>query len=111
MSTDFAFWKDGSGDPLEIFDDLAEGETGRLVANSAVLRFREELLSRLPDVKDEMSPPDFELEDNPEDAEKYVLLTLGYRQLGYLDDILDLAKAHGLVGYSGVAGEPISFEE
>jgi hypothetical protein len=110
VSTDFAFWKEGSGDPSEIFDDLADGVTDRLSSSADVLRFRDELLARLPDVKDEMSPPDFELDENPEDAERYVLLTLGYRQLSYLDEILDLAKAHGLVGYSGVAGEPISFE-
>lgn len=111
MSTDFAFWKAAPGDPGEIFDALAEGIADALSLSDDVIRFREELLSRWPDVEDVLEPDDFDLEESPENAQRYVLLTLSYRQLDYLDEILDLAKAHSLVGFSGVAGEPITFEE
>ncbi|MGW6276076.1 hypothetical protein [Kribbella sp. NPDC055071] len=111
MSTDFAFWKAALGDPGEIFDDLAEGVADSLSDSSDVVRFREELLHRLPDVVDVLEPDKFDLEKSPEKVQRYVLLTLSYRQLDYLDEILDLAKAHRLVGFSGVAGEPMSFEE
>ncbi|GAA1127204.1 hypothetical protein GCM10009630_26320 [Kribbella jejuensis] len=65
----------------------------------------------MPDLKDEIEPPDYELEEYPKGAEKYVLLTLSYGRGVDFGDILDLAKAHGLVGYSGVTGVPISFDE
>ncbi|MGW6276079.1 hypothetical protein [Kribbella sp. NPDC055071] len=59
-----------------------------------------------------LSPAEYELEDNPGDAEKYVLLTPSYGRLrNDFGKVLDLAKAHGLVGYSGVGGEPIAFGE
>ncbi|MBC2907688.1 hypothetical protein [Streptomyces cupreus] len=107
MSSDFGFWKRSTGNPEEVFDNLAEGETSDLVMSPDVLRFREELLTRWPDVEDVLEPSRFDLEEEPDDAEKYVLLTLSVRQLDYLPEILDMAKRNGLVGFSGVAGEPI----
>ncbi|GAA1712030.1 hypothetical protein [Streptomyces yatensis] len=107
MSSDFAFWKRSAGDPEEVFDNLAEGDTGDLIVSPDVLRFREELLTRWPDVGDVLEPSRFDLEEEPDDAGKYVLLTLSVRQLDYLPEILDMAKRNGLVGFSGVAGEPI----
>ncbi|MFD5622064.1 hypothetical protein [Streptomyces yangpuensis] len=108
MSSDFAFWKRCIGDPEEVFDALAEGDTSALAASPDVLRFREELLARWPDVNDVLEPSQFDLEEEPDDASKYVLLTLSVRQLDYLPEILDMAKRNGLVGFSGVAGEPIA---
>ncbi|WP_073946018.1 hypothetical protein [Streptomyces kebangsaanensis] len=107
MSSDFAFWKRSAGDPEEVFDGLAEGDTRDLVVSPDVLRFREKLLTRWPDVEDVLEPSRFDLEEEPDDAGKYVLLTLSVRQLDYLPEILDMAKRGGLVGFSGVAGEPI----
>ncbi|MFF6981028.1 hypothetical protein ACFZAV_25775 [Streptomyces sp. NPDC008343] len=107
MSSDFAFWKRSAGGPEEVFDNLAEGDTRDLVVSPDVLRFREELLTRWPDVDDVLEPSRFDLEEEPDDAGKYVLLTLSVRQLEYLSEILDMAKKNGLVGFSGVAGEPI----
>ncbi|XRQ08948.1 hypothetical protein ACN3XK_72780 [Actinomadura welshii] len=107
MSSDFGFWKRGVGDPEEIFDKLAEGDTSDLVASPDILRFRGELLARWPDVESVLEPSRFDLEEKPEDAERYVLLTLSVRHLDYLDEILDMAKRNGLVGFSGVAGEPV----
>ncbi|MDD9375694.1 hypothetical protein M8Z33_03185 [Streptomyces sp. ZAF1911] len=107
MSSDFAFWKRSAGDPGELFDNLAEGDTSDLVVSPDVLLFREELLTRWPDVEDVLEPSRFDLEEEPDDAGKYVLLTLSVRQLDYLPEILDMAKRNGLVGFSGVAGEPI----
>ncbi|WP_435243553.1 hypothetical protein [Streptomyces cucumeris] len=107
MSSDFAFWKRSAGDSEEVFDNLAEGDTRGLVVSPDVLRFREELLTRWPDVDDVLEPSRFDLEEEPDDAGKYVLLTLSVRQLDYLSEILDMAKRNGLVGFSGVAGEPI----
>ncbi|WP_432039490.1 hypothetical protein [Streptomyces cucumeris] len=107
MSSDFAFWKRSAGDPEEVFDNLAEGDTRGLVVSPDVLRFREELLTRWPDVDDVLEPSRFDLEEEPDDAGKYVLLTLSVRQLDYLSEILDMAKRNGLVGFSGVADEPI----
>ncbi|GHH67796.1 hypothetical protein GCM10018781_23620 [Kitasatospora indigofera] len=107
MSSDFGFWKRCIGDPEEVFDNLADGDTSDLVVSPDVLRFREELLTRWPDVDGVMEPSQFDLEEEPDDAAKYVLLTLSVRQLDYLPDILDMAKKNGLVGFSGVAGEPI----
>lgn len=107
MSSDFGFWKSGTGDPEEIFDNVAEGDTSNLTSSSAVLQFREELLSRWPDLIDVLEPAADDLEESPDDASKYVLLTLAVRQLDYLDEVLSMATMHGLVGYSGVAGEPI----
>ncbi|MGW4734656.1 hypothetical protein ACWEQC_36790 [Streptomyces shenzhenensis] len=107
MSSDFGFWKRSVGNPEEVFDSLAEGDTCDLVMSPDVLRFREELLTRWPDVEDVLEPSRFDLEEEPDDAGKYVLLTLSVRQLDYLPEILDMAKRNGLVGFSGVAGEPI----
>jgi hypothetical protein len=107
VSSDFGFWKRGTGDPEDIFDALAEGETENLEVSEDVLRFREELLTRWPDIKNALEPSERYLVETPEDASKYVLLTLSVRQLDYLDEILTSASKHGLVGYSGVAGEPI----
>ena len=112
MSSDFAFWKAVPGDPEEIYDKVCEGITDGLLASGDVLRFRQELLRRFPDVKDELQPGDFDLAENPEDAEKYVVLTLSYGRLrDTFGEVLDLAKVHGLVGFSGVAGQPIFFED
>lgn len=107
VSSDFGFWKRGVGDPERIFDKLAEGDTSDLVASPDVLRFREELLARWPDIEDVLEPSRFDLEEEPDDAGKYVLLTLSVRHLDYLPEILDMANRSGLVGFSGVAGEPI----
>ncbi|MGW3398462.1 hypothetical protein [Streptomyces hydrogenans] len=107
MSSDFGFWKHSTGDPEEVFDNLAEGDTSDLAVSPDVLRFREELLTRWPDVEDVLEPSRFDLEEDPDDAGKYVLLTLSVRQLDYLPEILDMAKRNGLAGFSGVAGEPI----
>lgn len=107
MSSDLGFWKRSAGDPEEVFDNLAEGDTGDLVVSPDVLRFREELLTRWADLDDVLEPSRFDLEEEPDDAGKYVLLTLSVRQLDYLPEILDMAKRNGLVGFSGVAGEPI----
>ncbi|MEV1155102.1 hypothetical protein AB0J27_06835 [Micromonospora chokoriensis] len=107
MSSDFGFWKRGTGDPGEIFDRLAEGDTSDLAPDPALKRFRDGLLARWPDIEDVLEPSTFDLEDSPDDALKYVLLTLSVRQLDYLPEILSMAKDDGLVGFSGVAGEPI----
>lgn len=107
MSSDFAFWARGSGDPGDIFDDLAEGDAAALAGSADVLRFRAELLSRWPDLGDVLEPDEHDVAEAPEIAGKYVLLTLSVRQLDHLVDLLDLAKQNGLVGFSGVAGEPI----
>ena len=107
MSSDFGFWKHGRADPEEIFDKIAEGDTSDLTSSSDVVRFREGLLARWPDIEDSLEPSKFDLADEPDDALKYVLLTLSVRQLDHLSEILSLAKENGLVGYSGVAGEPI----
>ncbi|MGZ3143790.1 hypothetical protein ACVDFE_17695 [Lentzea chajnantorensis] len=107
MSSDFGFWKKVYGEPEEIFDNLAEGDVDDLIESLAVAQFREELLARWPDLIDVLEPSRFDLEENPEDVKKYVLLTLSVPQLDYLSEILDMAKRCGLVGFSGVAGEPI----
>jgi hypothetical protein len=72
-----------------------------------VLRFRQELLSRWPDLKDVLEPSEFDSDESPKGAQRYVLLTLAVRQLECVPEVIDLARSHGLVGYSGVAGEPI----
>ncbi|WFE54817.1 hypothetical protein [Micromonospora sp. WMMD1155] len=107
MSSDFGFWKRGLGDPEEIFDRLAEGDTSDLLSSSDVGRFRDGLLARWADLEDVLEPSEFDLADSPDDALKYVLLTLSVRQLDYLPEVLSMAKDNGLVGFSGVAGEPI----
>lgn len=107
MSSDFGFWKHAVGDPADIFDSLAEGETDALTESTDVLQFREDLLTRWPDLRDDLEPAEFDLEESPEDASKYVLLTLSVRQLDYLPEVLSMATKLGLTGYSGVAGEPI----
>jgi hypothetical protein len=107
VSSDFSFWKQGVGDPEEIFDRLAEGDASGLTPSDDVMRFREELLGLWPEMKDVLEPSDFDLEESPEDALKYVLLTLSVRQLDYLPQVIELAKKHGLCGFSGVAGEPM----
>ncbi|MGV9453092.1 hypothetical protein [Streptomyces sp. NPDC003635] len=107
MSSDFGFWKRSAGNPEEVFDNLAEGETSNLVASPEVLCFRHELMTRWPDLADVLEPSRFDLEEEPDDVEKYVLLTLSVSQLEYLPQILEVAKRNGLVGFSGVAGEPI----
>ncbi|GAB3937374.1 hypothetical protein [Micromonospora vulcania] len=105
MSSDFAFWKVGEGDPGEIYDGLAEGVTDGIGACSEVSWFRDELLSRWPDLVDVLEPTEYDLRDAPEDAAKYVLLTLPVSMLGHLDGIFELARQYELRGYSGVAGE------
>jgi hypothetical protein len=107
VSSDLGFWKHGAGEPEEIFDKLAEGDTSDLTSSSDVVRFREGLWARWPDIRDVLEPSEFDLQDSPDDALKYVLLTLSVRQLDHLPEILSMAKESGLVGFSGVAGEPI----
>lgn len=108
MSSDFGFWKQAVGEPEDIFDGLAEGETSNVSGSVDVLRFREELLRRWPDLESALEPSALDLEEAPDDALKYVLLTLSVRQLDYLSEVIELSKRHHLVGFSGVAGEPIS---
>jgi hypothetical protein len=103
MSSDFAFWKRGAGDPGEIFDDLAEGITDTLEPRSDVSWFRGELLARWPDLVDVLEPAELDLAGTPEDGAKYVLLTLPVSMLDHLDAIYALAGEHKLHGYSGVA--------
>lgn len=105
MSSDFAFWKAGEGDPGEIYDGLADGITDALVPHADVTRFRGELVSRWPELVDVLEPSEVDLRDAPGDAAKYVLLTLPVRMLGRLDGIFALARRCGLRGYSGVADE------
>lgn len=105
MSSDFAFWKAGEGDPGEIYDGLADGVTDALEPHSDVSRFRGELLSRWPDLVDVLEPTEDDLLDAAEDAAKYVLLTLPMSMLRHLDGIFELARQHELRGYSGVAAE------
>lgn len=54
---------------------------------------------------DVLEPTEYDLVDAPDDAAKYVLLTLPVGMLGQLDAIYALARQHGLRGYSGVADE------
>jgi hypothetical protein len=105
MSSDFAFWKAADGEPGKVFDDLAEGSTDALRGHSDVLRFRAALLSRWPDLADVLEPSEYDLAEAPDDAARYVLLTLPVCMLQHLDGILRTARDHGLRGYSGVAGE------
>lgn len=106
MSSDFAFWKAGEGDPADIFDSLADGVTDALQPHSDVSRFRAEVLTRWPDLVDVLEPSQYDLDDAPADEAKYVLLTLPVRMLDHLDDLFELARSYRLRGYSGVAGEP-----
>lgn len=103
VSSDFAFWKVGDCDPGVIFDGLADGDTEVLGPHRDVTGFRDELLKRWPDLADVLEPTEHDLREVPEDAAKYVLLTLPVRMLGRLDAIFDLARRYGLSGYSGVA--------
>jgi hypothetical protein len=105
VSSDFAFWKACDGDPDEIFDGLADGITDALEPHADVSSFRDELLSRWPDLVDVLEPAEEDLVDTPEDRARYVLLTLPVRMLDSLDDIYELARRYDLRGYSGVAGE------
>jgi hypothetical protein len=105
VSSDFAFWKVGDGEPGDIFDSLADGVTDALRPDSDVSWFRAELLSRWPDLVDVLEPTEHDLLDVPEDGAKYVLLTLPVSMLRYLDDIYELARRYRLRGYSGVADE------
>jgi hypothetical protein len=105
MSSDFAFWKQGAGDPEEIFDDLAEEITDALEPHSDVSWFRGELLSRWPELVDVLEPDEQHLAATPEDRAKYVLLTLPVSMLDHLDAIYELARGYKLRGYSGVAAE------
>ncbi|MBG0568474.1 hypothetical protein [Actinoplanes aureus] len=107
MSSDFAFWAGAAGEPGEIFDALAEGDTTALEPSDAVRRFREVLIERWPDIVDVLEPSPYDLDEQPEDIAKYVLLTLPVRFLDHLPDILAIAEEHGLSGYSGVADAPI----
>ncbi|GAA1403937.1 hypothetical protein ACFQZ4_50540 [Catellatospora coxensis] len=104
MSSDFAFWKAGEGDPGEIFDGLADGVTEGLDPHADVSSFRSELLQRWPDLADVVEPSPYYLLEAPEDDAKYVLLTLPSRMLDRLDEILDLARRRGLSGYSVTTG-------
>jgi hypothetical protein len=103
VSTDFAFWKVGTGDPGEIFDGVGDGVTEALEPHSDVSWFRGELLSRWPDLIDVLEPTEHDLLEVPEDGARYVLLTLPVGMLDRLDGIFDLARQYGLSGYSGVA--------
>ena len=107
MSSDFAFWKSGTGDPEEIFEALSDGDTSGMESSADVQRFRDELLTSLPDVGDALEPSDFDLAESPDDGRRYVLLTLSVRQLDHLPRVLELAQKHRLRGFSGVAGEAI----
>jgi hypothetical protein len=105
VSSDFAFWKVGTGDAGAIYDGLADGITDALEPHSDVSWFRGELLTRWPDLVDVLEPTEHDLLDVPEDGARYVLLTLPVSMLGRLDGIFELARQYHLQGYSGIAGE------
>jgi hypothetical protein len=69
-----------------------------------VLEFRRAILKRWPDLNDVIEPPDFALEENPGSDSQFVLLTLAGGKLDYISELISMAKEHGLVGFSGVAG-------
>ena len=107
VSSDYAFWKQITRDPDVVFDQLAEGEVSGLHPHPDVLRFRRQLLSRWPDLENTLEPDAEDVAAWPELAEHYVLLTLSYRQLEHLDDILGIARELHLSGFSGVDDGPI----
>jgi hypothetical protein len=107
MSSDFAFWARASGDPGEVFDALAEGDTSSLEPSESVREFREALKRRWPGIVHMLEPTQRNLDETPDDIRKYVLLTLSYRMLDGWPDILAMAKEHGLTGYSGVGEAPL----
>lgn len=107
MSSDFAFWARASGEPGEVFDALADGDTTALEPSDSVRAFRETLITRWPDIVDVLEPSQFDLDETPDDIQKYVLLTLPVRLLDLLPEVLSIAREHGLTGYSGVADAPI----
>lgn len=56
---------------------------------------------------DVLEPSEYDLAEAPDDAAKYVLLTLPVRMLQYVDEIFQMARDYGLRGYSGVVGEAL----
>lgn len=65
MSSDFAFWKVGTGNAADIYDGLADGVTDVLQPHSDVSWFRAELLSRWPELVDVLEPTEYDLRDEP----------------------------------------------
>ena len=103
MSSDFAFWKAGDGEPGDIYDGLVDGMTAALEPHTDVALFRGELLFRRPDLAAVLEPTELDVLDVPDDGVKYVLLSLPAAKDGELDDIFQLARKYRLQDYRSVA--------
>jgi hypothetical protein len=109
MSVDLCFWESGDGDVEELYEDAADGIDHVFVASARVVEFRSALLGRWPDLADSVEPLEFDPElDAPPDLSRYVIVTMHASQGERIPEIVELALAHGLVGYDPQTGSAIT---
>jgi hypothetical protein len=82
VSSDLRFWK---CDPSRCSAVLPRGTRPVWYPALTCCGSGKKLLGRWPDLKDVLEPSEFDLDESPEDAQRYVLLTLALRQLESAD--------------------------
>ena len=116
MSFDLAFWHQKSVPTVEeaaqIYDQLVDGLSGVVEANSAVEDFHKAMISVFPDLAEE------NMDESPWTSPLYVtsecvIATISWSRSGEVPSVLlDLASRHGLTTYDpqeqavyGITGE------
>lgn len=105
MSYDVYFWKVAKGETYDVYEELANEEVESVEPSPDVLRFREQLLTRWPELADRISPWAADLGwrqpwDREDLAPYFVGLTLSHSTTETtLRAIIDLANAHTLITY------------
>lgn len=99
MSLDLIFWKESSREPLETVALITDEEYEHLTVSPRVIFFRVALLRAWPEMQDMIEPFEGDLELDPADLSRYVLLTLPWSYSDRVGAIVELAREYELVGY------------
>ena len=95
MSVDLYFWKTALlADPEMVMDRLAMDDPSVILPDPTVAAFRTELLTRWPELDDQVSPVDADL------AAHFVIMQVPYHwNSEQTDDVVALAQRLGLCHY------------
>lgn len=110
VSYDVYFWKSASAEANDVCDQLADEEVDSVEPSPDILRFREQLLTRWPELADHISPWSADLGwrqpwGRKDLAPYFVALTLSFStDETTLRAMIDLADTHTLITYDPQIG-------
>jgi hypothetical protein len=99
MGLDYAFWKSGEGSHDEIYADLGEGRSGRLVQSEDVWDFRGRLLEFWPELRESIEPWEEDPKFDPADLSKYVVINIHASDVNKMAAVWEIAERCHLVAY------------